>query len=109
MHPRKVSKTFQKPSVAGATGWELPAGSASLVFTCQAVHWFDIPAFYAEADRALAPGGVLAVAGYDFTDAAPEVKGRDRLVELRKRVRLLSTRLSNFTFPQQSSPLRFTK
>lgn len=39
----------------------LPAGFASLVVACSAVHWFDRPKFYAEAGRILAPGGVLAV------------------------------------------------
>lgn len=34
---------------------------AALVITGQAIHWFDRPAFYAEAARVLAPGGALAV------------------------------------------------
>jgi ubiquinone/menaquinone biosynthesis C-methylase UbiE len=34
---------------------------AALVTAAQAMHWFDRPAFYAEAARILAPGGVLAV------------------------------------------------
>jgi ubiquinone/menaquinone biosynthesis C-methylase UbiE len=34
---------------------------ATLVTAAQAMHWFDRPAFYAEAARILAPGGVLAV------------------------------------------------
>jgi ubiquinone/menaquinone biosynthesis C-methylase UbiE len=35
--------------------------SAALVTAAQAIHWFDRPAFYAEAARVLAAGGVLAV------------------------------------------------
>jgi SAM-dependent methyltransferase len=42
----------------------LATGSASLVTVAQALHWFDQPAFYAEARRALAPRGVLAVWSY---------------------------------------------
>ncbi|MEU3307740.1 methyltransferase domain-containing protein, partial [Nocardiopsis sp. NPDC006832] len=51
-----------------------PSGSAALVLTAQAVHWFDRPAFFAEAVRLLEPGGTLAVLSNDrvldsaFTD-----------------------------------------
>jgi SAM-dependent methyltransferase len=39
----------------------LPDGSADLVTAAQAAHWFDLAAFYAEARRALAPRGVVAM------------------------------------------------
>jgi ubiquinone/menaquinone biosynthesis C-methylase UbiE len=39
----------------------LAAGSGALVLAAQAVQWFDRAAFFAEAARVLAPGGVLAV------------------------------------------------
>ncbi len=39
--------------------------SAALVLTAQAVHWFDRPAFFAEAVRLLEPGGTLAVLNND--------------------------------------------
>ncbi|MFE3459647.1 class I SAM-dependent methyltransferase [Nocardiopsis aegyptia] len=42
-----------------------PDGSAALVLAAQAVHWFDRPAFYAEAVRVLAPGGTVAVLNND--------------------------------------------
>ncbi|WP_304451478.1 class I SAM-dependent methyltransferase [Nocardiopsis sp. YSL2] len=42
-----------------------PDGSAVLVLAAQAVHWFDRPAFYAEAVRVLAPGGTVAVLSND--------------------------------------------
>ncbi len=35
-----------------------------LIMVAQAVHWFDKPAFFAEAERLLKPNGVLAVWGY---------------------------------------------
>jgi ubiquinone/menaquinone biosynthesis C-methylase UbiE len=42
----------------------LANGSVSLVTVAQALHWFDQPAFYAEARRVLVAGGVLAVWSY---------------------------------------------
>ena len=39
------------------------AGEADLVTAAQAAHWFDRPRFYAEADRALGPAGVIAIMG----------------------------------------------
>lgn len=45
----------------------LDDASVGLVAVAQALHWFDRPAFFAECDRVLAPGGVLAAWGYaDF-------------------------------------------
>jgi SAM-dependent methyltransferase len=49
----------------------LPDGSVQLIAVAQALHWFDREAFFAECERVLAPGGVLAAWGYgDFI--APE-------------------------------------
>jgi SAM-dependent methyltransferase len=45
----------------------LPEQSASLVTAAQAAHWFDLIAFYAEVDRILLPGGVLAIWSYSAT------------------------------------------
>jgi SAM-dependent methyltransferase len=39
-------------------------GACDLVTAAQALHWFDIPAFFAAARRALKPGGAIAVWGY---------------------------------------------
>lgn len=47
------------PSMAEAI--RLPAACAGLVSAFTAVHWFDLPAFLAEARRLLVPGGVLAL------------------------------------------------
>lgn len=50
---------------------DLPDASVGLVAVAQALHWFDRPRFFAECERVLAPGGVLAAWGYaDFI--APE-------------------------------------
>jgi SAM-dependent methyltransferase len=42
----------------------LPDASADAVCVAQALHWFDLPAFFAECARVLKPGGVLVAWGY---------------------------------------------
>lgn len=49
--------------------------SVDLVTVAQALHWFDIDAFLAEAGRVLKPGGVLAVWTYDDCKVSPEIDG----------------------------------
>lgn len=64
-----VKKTTEKNmffKVSGAEALPFSAGSVQLVTASQAAHWFDLPAFFAEADRVLVPGGVLALYGYLF-------------------------------------------
>ncbi|XP_063585267.1 putative methyltransferase DDB_G0268948 isoform X2 [Penaeus indicus] len=51
--------------------------SLSLVTSCQACHWFDMPAFYKEVDRILVPGGVLALYGYLFPKPIHENFGNE--------------------------------
>jgi ubiquinone/menaquinone biosynthesis C-methylase UbiE len=61
-----------KYSVAPAEHSGLPAASVDLVTVAQALHWFDVDAFYAEALRVARPGAVLAVWNYPrpcFVDA----------------------------------------
>lgn len=50
--------------VAAAEVSGLEDASLDLLLVAQAVHWFDLPAFYAEAGRVLKPGGVLALLTY---------------------------------------------
>ena len=45
----------------------LPDASVQLVAVAQALHWFDRGAFFAECERVLAPGGVLAAWGYGIS------------------------------------------
>lgn len=59
--------------VAPAENSRLPADSIDLVTAAQALHWFDIPAFFAEAQRVLKPGGVTAVWAYNLLRISPEV------------------------------------
>jgi hypothetical protein len=50
--------------LAPAESSGLAAASANLVTVAQALHWVDVQEFYREADRVLAPAGVLAVWTY---------------------------------------------
>jgi SAM-dependent methyltransferase len=43
----------------------LPDRSTDLVTVAQALHWFDLPKFYAEVRRVLKPQGVVAAWGYN--------------------------------------------
>lgn len=63
--------------VAAAESSGLQAASVDLVTVAQALHWFDIDAFYAEARRVASPGAVLAV----WTYPRPEIAdaGLDRI------------------------------
>ncbi|KAJ3147015.1 hypothetical protein HDU89_005823 [Geranomyces variabilis] len=53
-------------TVASAESLPFDAGSADMVVSGQAAHWFDLPKFYAEAHRVLKPNGTVAVWGYGF-------------------------------------------
>lgn len=54
----------------------LPDGAASLITAAQAAHWFDLPAFYAEARRIAAPGAVLALISYGVLRLDPVLDQR---------------------------------
>ncbi len=42
----------------------LPERVADLATAAQAVHWFDLPAYYAEVRRVVRPGGIVALISY---------------------------------------------
>src|SRR6185503_3435617 len=44
-----------------------------LITVAQAVHWFDLQAFYTEARRVARPGGVLALVAYHIAVIDPKV------------------------------------
>ena len=50
--------------IAPAEASGLPDDSVDLITVAQALHWFDLAAFYIEARRVLRPDGVLAVWTY---------------------------------------------
>lgn len=51
----------------------LPARSVNLVSVAQALHWFDLPPFFAEVRRVLAPDGVFAAWCYALCRVEPRV------------------------------------
>ncbi|WVZ69897.1 hypothetical protein U9M48_018613 [Paspalum notatum var. saurae] len=52
-------------------------GSVDLITVAQAVHWFDLPAFYGVAQRVLRrPGGVIAVWGYNHCISPVDMMAR---------------------------------
>jgi SAM-dependent methyltransferase len=55
-------------AVAPAEASGLPGGVADLVVAAQAAHWFDLPAFYAEARRVARPGAVVALISYGVAE-----------------------------------------
>jgi ubiquinone/menaquinone biosynthesis C-methylase UbiE len=66
-------------AVARAEESGLDPDSVDLVTVAQSLHWFDLPQFYAEVQRVLHPGGVLAV----WTYAVPRLNepNLDRLLQ----------------------------
>lgn len=59
--------------VARAESSPLDDASCDLVTAAQAVHWFDIEAFWREARRVLRPRGVVAVWGYGLALVGPGI------------------------------------
>jgi len=54
--------------VAPAEASGLGDASADLVVAAQAAHWFDLPAFYAEARRVARPRGLVALVTYGIIE-----------------------------------------
>ena len=59
-------------SVQPAESTRFAPSSFDAVCVAQALHWFDIERFYAEAKRVLRPNGVLAVVAYGWSTVSPE-------------------------------------
>jgi len=79
-HPRVF---YQVTSAATS---DIDTGSVDLISVAQALHWFDLPRFYAEARRVLKPEGRIAIWSYGLhslshraLDACIDRFYRDRL------------------------------
>ena len=68
--------------VARAEASGLASASAELVTVAQALHWFDIPAFFGEAQRVVRPGGVVAIWTYGLMTIDPAIDDRIESFEL---------------------------
>ena len=66
----QIKNAFQHPkinySVTQSEHTSFAPEFFDMICVAQALHWFDLQAFFKEADRVLKPGGVLAVFGYGF-------------------------------------------
>lgn len=86
---QQVAQASQHPQISFRTepaeSCSLLDASCDLVLVAQALHWFDLEVFYAEARRVLKPGGVLAAIGYGWFYLDPildEIVGRTVLKPL---------------------------
>ena len=59
--------------VAPAESTGLRAHSVAAITVAQALHWFDLEAFYVEARRVLQPGGLLAAWAYNYLRLSPAI------------------------------------
>jgi ubiquinone/menaquinone biosynthesis C-methylase UbiE len=99
--------------VAPAENSGIESDTIDLVMVAQALHWFDLDRFYAEARRTLKPNGVLAASAYRFLHITPAV---DDLVNRRyyreivgpfwpaERALIMNFEEIPFPFPEQETP-----
>lgn len=59
--------------VAMAESSGIESASVDLITVAQALHWFDIPAFFREARRVLKPHGVIAIWSYNLLTIEPAI------------------------------------
>jgi SAM-dependent methyltransferase len=73
---KQIRSAFPDPRVryrvAPAEEPGIDDGPVDLVTVAQAIHWFDMPAFYRQVDRVLRPGGILAVWAYELFHSTPQ-------------------------------------
>jgi SAM-dependent methyltransferase len=75
--PAQLARAQPHPRVAylAATSEQVPlaGGCVDLTVIAQALHWFDLDAFYAEVKRVLRPGGLIAALAYGLHKISPSV------------------------------------
>ena len=59
--------------VAPAENSGIESKTIDLITVAQALHWFDLDRFYAEAERVLKPDGVLAASAYNLLHIEPAI------------------------------------
>lgn len=73
----QLAEARPDPAIEYRRGLEGESGlgdrSADLVSAAQALHWFNLEAFYREVARVLQPGGLLAVWCYGLHRVTPEI------------------------------------
>lgn len=79
--PEQIGQAFAaqhvRYSAQAAEATDFASESFNLVTVAQALHWFDVGAFYAEVSRVLVPGGAIAVWTYGdavLADAALDAR-----------------------------------
>lgn len=70
-HAEPHSRITYRQAAAESSGLE--SNSADVITVAQALHWLDLPAFFAEAVRVLAPGGVFAAWTYALARISPAI------------------------------------
>ena len=73
--PEQIASAEQHPDievhVATAEASGIDSASVDLITVAQALHWFDLDGFFAEACRVLKPGGILAAWSYERSRITP--------------------------------------
>jgi SAM-dependent methyltransferase len=98
--------------VAPAESSGLESDTIDLLMIAQALHWFELDCFYAEARRVLKPDGVLAATAYNLLQISP---GIDQIVNRyyydivgpfwpAERALVESFRELPFPFPERNTP-----
>jgi SAM-dependent methyltransferase len=59
--------------VAAAETSGIESETLDLIMVAQALHWFDLDHFYAEARRVLKPGGILTASAYNLLTIEPAI------------------------------------
>jgi SAM-dependent methyltransferase len=82
LSPAQLAHRAFHPRVdyVAATAERLPVadGAVDVVTVAQALHWLDLPRFYAEVRRVARPGGIIAAWSYGRLEVAPAI---DTVVE----------------------------